>query len=69
MNEQNTVVLAALRNYILEHGYAPTLRELADAAGYQSQSSVIPRLQDLAKLGFIAYSPGIARGIALTDGG
>lgn len=65
-NEQNRRVLLAVREYFAEFHRSPTLREVATRAGYLAQSSVIPRLQDLASYGYITYEPGIARGIGLT---
>lgn len=60
-------ILAAIRTSMRERGYPPTTRELADAVGLASTSSVIHHLRVLAEQGRIRRDPDRARAIVLPD--
>ena len=62
-------VLTEITGYIAAHGYAPTLRELADACGL-STVGVRLYLQRLERAGAIRRDYAVARGIVVqcTDG-
>lgn len=57
---------AALQAYILEHGWAPTQRELADSIASKSRNSVNRMLRVLSEKGWIRLGPG-ARCIAVIE--
>ncbi len=57
-------VYAFVERYIEEHGYAPSLREIA-AGCYLGTSSVLRHLDKLEALGWIAREPGRARSLTL----
>lgn len=60
-------VLACIANYIEKHGYAPTVREVADEAGYKSNSSVYYNIQRLIDAGFLETDhPGCPRALRLS---
>lgn len=61
--------LAAVVAYTGQHGRPPTHRELAEHLGVASTQSVRDYLEKLHDAGMIVYTPGIARGIALTPAG
>lgn len=52
-----------IRAYYDEYGYSPTLRELADALGVKSTSSVDKELGILEDAGWILRPAGKVRGI------
>lgn len=60
-------VLQFLKDYIDEHGYAPTLTEIADHLDVSALSTVHEHLQFLEERGFIERSEGEERGILLKN--
>jgi repressor LexA len=46
-------ILAAVRDWVVRHGYAPSTRELGEAVGLASTSSVSRHLRVLEDLGFL----------------
>lgn len=60
-------VLAFLRDYTTEHGYPPSTREIGDAVGLSSVSSVVHQLQVLESRGYITRTPNTPRGITVLD--
>jgi len=58
-------VLQYLKDYIDQHGYAPTLTEIAKHLGVSALSTVHEHLQFLSDRGFIERSEGEERGIVL----
>ena len=59
--------LEKIREFIDEHGYPPTVRELCHITGIKSTSAMAYRLRRLANMGHIKLTPNIARGIALVE--
>jgi repressor LexA len=51
-----------------ERGYPPSMREIADAVGLSSTSSVQHQIQALHALGLISQAGGVSRGITVTSG-
>lgn len=60
-------VLAYLRSYIAEHGWAPSIREIGDAVGLKSTSSVHLHLRGLERSGEISRAAGVGRAIRLNE--
>jgi len=58
-------VLLCIINYQADHGYPPTQREIQQAAGIKSASSVWRDLQRLQKAGLIMQEPRLGRTIRL----
>lgn len=58
-------ILAYLRDYVAEHGYPPSMREVGDACGLTSSSSVAHQLQVLEARGHIKRDPGSPRAITI----
>ncbi|RRJ87953.1 transcriptional repressor LexA [Gulosibacter macacae] len=58
-------VLGAIAEHIAQHGFAPTIREIGDAAGLASLSSVFYQLGQLEKLGYLRRNSNQARTIEL----
>ena len=59
-------------NYILsftdEHGYPPSVREIAEAVDLKSPSTVHFHLKGLREAGLISQAEGKTRAISITDG-
>ena len=55
-----------IQDYIRQHRYSPTIREIS-AAWYVSRSNVIRYLLELEELGLIQRDPGVARSISLVN--
>lgn len=58
--------LIAIRQFIAQHGYAPTLSELATSLDLRSKGSLHKHVQALADAGFLRIAPGKTRGLQLT---
>jgi len=54
-------ILAVIRDSVLAHGYAPSAREIADAVGLRSTSTVSQHLKALEEDGFLRRGTGMAR--------
>lgn len=54
-------ILVTVRDWALEYGYAPSTRQLADAVGLQSTSSVSRHLKALEEKGFLRRSAAVSR--------
>lgn len=61
-------ILAYMRSTIEEHGYSPTVREICDALGIRSTSTVHKDIRELEEQGFIHKDMSKPRTIVLTDG-
>lgn len=46
-------VLCAVANYIAEHRYAPTMRELCDITGFKSSSNIFAHITVLEQAGYL----------------
>ena len=60
-------VLEYIKNCILERGYPPAVREICDAVGLKSTSSVHAHLESLEKGGFIRRDATKPRAIEILD--
>ncbi|ASU80769.1 transcriptional repressor LexA [Actinopolyspora erythraea] len=56
-------ILAAIRDWVLEHGYSPSTREIGDAVGLRSSSSVSKHLANLEWKGFLRRGTTVSRPI------
>lgn len=63
MNKTADRIYAALVQYCEEHGYSPTLAELAEAAGLTTDSAVVYHVRTMAAEGLVTYRPFTARSI------
>ena len=66
LTDKQNSVLAFIRDFIIQHHEAPTLRELGTACGGVHTSAIICHLNALERKGFIIRKRGIRRGIMLT---
>lgn len=56
-------VLECIESFLNVQGYPPTMREIGDAVGLKSLSSVTHQLQQLTKLGWIRRDPKLPRAL------
>ncbi|WP_330253274.1 transcriptional repressor LexA [Nocardia sp. NBC_00565] len=56
-------ILATIRDWVVRHGYAPNTREIGDAVGLRSSSSVSRHLKSLEDRGFLRRSETMSRPI------
>lgn len=61
LTPRQRVILGSIRSAIAQHGYPPSMREIGDAAGLASLSSVTHQLGQLEKWGYIRKDPGRPR--------
>ncbi|MCR3720623.1 repressor LexA [Prauserella flava] len=61
--ERQQRILATIRDRVVADGYAPTTREIAEAIGLRSSSSVSKHLAALEDKGFLRRSPSVSRPI------
>lgn len=59
--ERQQRILATIRDRVVADGFAPTTREIADAVGLRSSSSVSKHLTALEDKGFLRRSPSVSR--------
>lgn len=69
LTERQAKVLAAIRAHVNKRGFAPSFREIGEAAGLKSTSSVTHQLQALEEKGFIRMNAGKGRAIELVATG
>lgn len=65
LTKKQATALECIKTFIQQRGYSPTTRELAEALGYQSSSSVHALLDKLAEKGYISKESGGPRTIRL----
>jgi len=56
-------ILATIRDWVVEHGYSPSTRQIGDAVGLRSSSSVSKHLASLEDKGFLRRSDSMSRPI------
>ena len=60
-------ILVTIRDWVVRHGYAPSTREIGDAVGLRSSSSVSKHLASLEDKGFLRRSNTMSRPIDVRD--
>ena len=61
LTERQRAILRSIRDTVAVQGYPPSMREIGDAAGLASLSSVTHQLSQLEKWGYIRRHPGRPR--------
>lgn len=69
LTEAQLVMLAFIARYTAEHGYPPTLREMATSVGSKSTHTGHSYVRALVAKGVLTKTPTIARSLVLTDEG
>ncbi|MEE9394083.1 MAG: transcriptional repressor LexA [Planctomycetota bacterium] len=60
-------VLAFIRRFIAERGFAPTLAEIAAGLGFRSANASAQHVRLLVKKGALAVDPGVARSLRVLE--
>jgi repressor LexA len=61
LTDQQRKILHVIRDWVIRHGYPPSLREIGQEVGLASTSAVSYQLATLQKKGFLQREPGRAR--------
>ena len=67
LTERQQQVLEYIRSTVEERGYPPSVREIGDAVGLSSPSSVHAQLNSLVQAGMIKKDPSKPRAIVVVD--
>jgi repressor LexA len=67
LTERQRQILDFLTSYLDAHGYPPTVREIGEAVGLASPSTVHAHLANLERAGLIKRDPAKPRALELTD--
>lgn len=67
LTQRQATILQFLNDYIENHGYGPSLRDISSYFRIKSPKNVTKHLEALQKKGFISRSPGVPRGIEVLD--
>lgn len=60
-------VLTFVGRYVAEHGYSPTIREIAKGVGVTSYGGVMSSMKSLREQGLITFVNGQARTVRPTE--
>ena len=63
LTRRQRLILETINDAVAAHGYPPTMREIGDAVGLQSTSSVAYQLRALEKKGFLTRDPHKPRAV------
>jgi repressor LexA len=67
VTERQRAILEYLHEYVEQHGYPPTVREIGEAVGLRSPSTVHAHLAQLERAGVLRRDPTKPRALELTD--
>ena len=67
LTDRQRQILAFIREFHTDHGYAPSMRQIGAAVGLVSPSSVRHQVGRLQEMGWIRQAPGIARALVVLD--
>lgn len=67
LTDKQTEILEFIREKILANGYPPSVREICQAVGLRSTSSVHSHLSQLEEKGYIRRDPTKPRAIDIID--
>src|SRR5215469_4813270 len=60
-------ILAAIRDWVVRYGYSPSTREIGDAVGLRSSSTVSKHLASLEEKGFLRRGASVTRPIDVRE--
>ncbi|MEU8225297.1 transcriptional repressor LexA [Kribbella sp. NPDC048915] len=63
LSERQQRILVVIRDWVTRYGYAPSSRQIGEAVGLRSSSSVSKHLAALEERGFLRRSPSVSRPI------
>lgn len=56
-------IMTTIRDWVVQHGYPPSTRQLAESVGVRSTSTVSKHMASLEEKGYLRRSPSVARPI------
>jgi repressor LexA len=65
LTERQRAILEVIHRHVDEHGYPPSVREIGEAVGLRSTSSVHAQLETLAEKGYLKRDPTKPRALEL----
>ncbi len=65
LTDRQAAILREIASHVKRRGYPPTVREIGDAVGLVSPSSVAYQLGEIARKGYIRRDVSVSRGLAL----
>ena len=65
LSQKQWAILRAIQEYLQTQGYPPGLRDIGRAVGVTSLGDIHYHLSALERMGYIARTPGAARGLRL----
>ncbi len=67
LTERQIEILRLIDTEVRDHGYPPSVREIAQVVGLASPSTVKHHLDTLEKLGFLQRIPGLPRAVEVSE--
>lgn len=67
MNKRHKTIIEFVSKYIENHGYSPTLQEIAHGIGLKSTSNIENHIKKMVKEGSIIKEPKQWRGLKIPD--
>jgi len=67
LTHRQTTIVNAIRTSVVEHGFPPSIREIGEAVGLSSSSTVHSHLKNLENKGVLRRNPSKPRSIELVD--
>lgn len=68
LSERQSRIVEFIRDFILDNGYPPSIRQIGDAVGISSTSVVNYNLNILQRTGYISRDRTVSRGIKMNQG-
>lgn len=68
LTKKQKEVFSSIVDFINEHGYSPTVRELCEIEGLSSPATMHFHLKRLVNMGYITYVPKMSRTIRIVKG-
>lgn len=60
-------IFALIKHWIDQNGFPPTRAEIARHFEFKSNNTAECHIREIAKKGYIALTPGVSRGIKITE--
>lgn len=67
LSKVQKVILNYIKNFTIDNGYPPSVRQIGQNSGLSSPSSVKHQLDRLVLFGYLNKADGIARGLTIKN--
>lgn len=68
LTKKQKEIFSSIVDFINEHGYSPSVRELCEIEGLSSPATMHYHLKNLVNKGYITYVPKMSRTIRIVKG-